>query len=260
MIISSYYLARLLEREDAEKLDMAYTYLKNKQTTFAYNLFWNLAKKEMNKESYRAGLILMLASECRLQQGKDQHEELLQAAKLYLNLAKKEKSYSAKYAYLCAAKCFLKIGNYEDAMSAYEKTKKITYKVSEEKKPIVIVDDSPSITMKLNSYLQKLGYKNVYTFNNGKEAIQSIKKLIDLSQNPIILLDMELPDVKGDIIAKKLLDSKPDISIILITADEKTAPRVKKTIGWGSAAFVQKPFTIDDLKNALDTTESNMIT
>jgi len=59
----------------------------------------------------------------------------------------------------------------------------------------------------------------------------------------------------GDVVAGKLLESKPDLSIILITADEKTAPRVRKTIGLGSTAFVQKPFSINELKNALDTTK-----
>jgi len=71
---------------------------------------------------------------------------------------------------------------------------------------------------------------------------------------------MDLPDISGDVIAKTLLELKPELSIILITADEKTTPRVRKTIGRGSTAFVQKPFTINELKTALDVTESGSIT
>ena len=70
---------------------------------------------------------------------------------------------------------------------------------------------------------------------------------------------MELPDLKGDVVAKTLLESKPDISVILITADEKSAPRVRSTIGYGSTAFIQKPFSINELKNALDTAKLSEI-
>jgi FixJ family two-component response regulator len=75
-----------------------------------------------------------------------------------------------------------------------------------------------------------------------------------------VLLDMDLPDITGDEVAKALLKLKPELSIILITADEKTSPRVRKTIGWGSTAFIQKPFTISELKNALDVTIAGSIT
>jgi CheY-like chemotaxis protein len=246
--------------KEVAKLDLACTYMKNNQTISAYNLFMALAENEIKKGDFRAGILLLLASECKVKQGKDRRNELFQAANFYLKIAKKEKPAVAKYAYHCAAKCFLRIGQYDDAMSAFEKANEYVSKTVEEKKPIVIVDDSPAIVLKLNNYLQKLGYKDIHTYKDGKSALEFIKNLIKSSQTPTILLDMELPDISGDVIAKTLLDLKPDISIILITADEKTSPRVKKTIGWGSAAFIQKPFTINELKNALDIAESGSIT
>jgi len=244
---------------EVAKLDLACTYMKSNQTISAYNLFMTLAENEIKKKDYRAGILLLLASECKAKQGKDKHNELFQAAKFYLEVAKKEKPTISKYAYLCAAKCFLRVGRYDDAMAAFEKAKKHIPTIVEEKKPIVVIDDSPAITLKLNRYLQKLGYKDIHTFGDGQSAIESIKKLIQSSQNPVILLDMELPDMSGDVIAKTLLQLKPELSIILITADEKTTPRVKNTIGWGSTAFIQKPFTINELKNALDVTESGSL-
>jgi len=244
---------------ESSKLDLACTYLKNDQPISAHNILMTLAENEMKKNDFRAGILLLLAAECKTKQGKDKNGELLQAAKFYQKLAKKENPSDAKYAYLCAAKCFLRIGQYDDAMDAFEKAKKYVHHDVEEKKPIVVVDDSPAITLKLNDYLQKLGYKDIHTFADGQSALKSIKKLIQSSQNPIILLDMDLPDITGDEIAKTLLKLKPNLSIILITADEKTSPRVRKTIGWGSTAFVQKPFTINELKNALDVTTSSSV-
>lgn len=243
---------------ELEKFDLACTYLKNDQNISALNLFMSLVEKEMKNPSYKAGIYLLLASECKSRQGKDKKEELLSAAKLYLKLAKKNPS-DANYAYRCAAKCFLKVGQYDEAMKASELAKKYTTQVVEEKRPIVAIDDSPAILIRLKSFLQQLGYSDIQSASTGKGALTLVKKLVKSGQNPILLLDMDLPDVTGDVIAKDLLKAKPDMSIILITADEKTTPRVTKTISFGSAAFIQKPFTINELKNALDSAKMSEI-
>jgi DNA-binding response OmpR family regulator len=72
----------------------------------------------------------------------------------------------------------------------------------------------------------------------------------------VILLDMGLPDLEGDVVATKLLKDKINLQIIVITADEKTTKRVNKTISTGVSAFIQKPFTLDELKKAIDVAES----
>ena len=239
--------------KDLEKFELACTYLKNDQNIAAHNLFMSLAQKEIKEESFKAGLYLILASKCKTSQGKDGKEELLEASKLYLKLAKKDR-FNPSYAYQCAAKCLLKVGQYEEAMNAFEEAKKHVKNIVEEKRPIVVVDDSPAIILKIRSYLQQLGYDDIQTVGDGKGAIKLATKLIKASQNPIVLLDMDLPDLSGDVVAHQLLQTKPNISIILITADEKTTPRVRKTIGFGSTAFIQKPFTINELKIALEAT------
>ena len=234
-----------------EKFDLACTYLKNDQNGVAHNLFTSLAQKEMKNNSYKAGLYLILASECKSRQGKDRKEELLEAAKFYLKIAKKDTT-NANYAYQCAARCFLRTGHYDEAMEAFEAAQQFIPKIIEETRSIVVVDDSPAILLRIKNFLQQLGYDEIQTVSDGKSAINLVSKLVKSKQNPIVLLDMDLPDMTGDEVAKTLLKSKPDMSIILITADEKSTPRVRKTIGLGSTAFVQKPFSINELKNALD--------
>ncbi len=243
---------------ELEKFDLACTYLRNDQNIAAHNLFMSLAQKEMKNQNFKAGLYLLLASTCKVKQEKDPKKELLEAADFYIQMAKND-SHVANYSYRCAAKCHLKVGQYEEAMKIFEQAKKFVLKPTEEKRTIVAVDDSPAILMRLKSFLQYLGYDDIKTASNGKGALDMVTALIKSGQNPIVLLDMDLPDITGDAIATKLLESNPSLSIILITADEKAAPRVKKTIGIGSAAFVQKPFTINELKNALDTAKLNEI-
>ncbi len=244
--------------KDIEKFDLACTYLKNDQSISAHNLFMSLAQDAMKKDDFKAGIYLILASECKARQDKDNKEEFDMAARYYLMVAKKDK-FSSSYAYQCAARCFLKSGQIDRAMKVSDEAKKHMSVIIEEKRPIVIVDDSPAITLRLKSYLEQLGYGDIKTANNGNSAIKLVTKLINDSQNPLILLDMQLPNLTGDAVAKKLLEKKPDLSIILITADEKNNPRVRNTIGFGSVAFIQKPFTINELKNALDITEQSRI-
>ncbi|MFB5612809.1 MAG: response regulator, partial [Nitrosarchaeum sp.] len=63
------------------------------------------------------------------------------------------------------------------------------------------------------------------------------------------------PDYAGDVVATTLLKEKNDLQIIVITADEKNTKRVNKTISSGVIAFIQKPFTLDEIKKAVEIAE-----
>jgi len=236
--------------------ELAFTHLQNNQNITAYNLFLDLAENQKKNDGIKGALLFMLAAECKSRQNKDNTDETLEAGKLFLNFAKKENNYNVKSAYLCAAKCFLKSGNFDDAKKAFEKSKTLQAPITEVVRPVVIVDDSKSVILKIKNYLKKLGYTSIISCETGKGAIKEFQKLMKSSINPIFLLDMGLPDVDGDVVASKILEEKPDSQIILITADEKSSKRVNKTISSGVTAFIQKPFTINDLKDAMNTVES----
>lgn len=236
--------------------DLAFTHLKNNQNISAYNLFVNLAESQKKSNPLKSALLYLLAGECKTKQGKNTGEEVLEAGKLYLNYAKKEKSYKAKGALLCASKCFLKTGKYDDAKKAFNEAREFHLPSSSQSKHIVIIEDSEAVAIRLEGFLQKLGYDGVTRCQSGKDGIKVCKKLIQDSITPIVLLDMGLPDISGDDVASQLLKEKLDLQIILVTADEKTTKRVHKTISSGVSAFIQKPFTINDLKKALEVVES----
>lgn len=82
----------MVGKEIKQKYDLARTYLRNKQTASAHNLFLELAEKEKKNKSFLAGLFFILAAECKIQQGKDSYDEILNAGKSYLELAKAETS------------------------------------------------------------------------------------------------------------------------------------------------------------------------
>ncbi|KAG2478757.1 MAG: Response regulator [Nitrosopumilales archaeon] len=243
-----------IKRQD---YDLAFTHLKSNQNISAHNLFTNLAETQKKTDKVKAALLFLLAAECKSKQNKNNDHEILEAGKLFLDFGTKIKSYEAKGALLCASKCFLRVGEYDDAKKSFNKAREFRLPKIEVSRPIIIIEDSQAVVMKLKIYLEKLGYGDCTNYQTGKEGIKECKKLISTSKNPIVLLDMGLPDIDGAIVASTLLEEKPDLPIILITADEKTTKRVSKTISSGVSAFIQKPFTIDEIKTALDIAEKD---
>ena len=222
----------------------------------AHNQFLNLAEDIKKSDVLKSALLFMLAAECKQRQGKESKDEIDSAGKLFLKYGESKNETNTKGALLCASKCFLKIGNFDAAKDAYQKAKKTKSQTIQFMRPIVIIDDSKAVTLKLKTYVEKLGFTEIHIFENGKSALKDCKELLSSKTLPIILLDMGLPDLDGDKVAIKLLDQNINVQIIVITADEKTTKRVSKTISSGVSGFIQKPFTLDEVKNAIDVAES----
>jgi len=236
--------------------EIAVTHLKSKQFITAHNLFLNQAESLKKSEHLKSALLYMLAAECKTRQGKESKNEIKEAGNLFLKYSSSKNSKNVKGALLCASKCFLSLGEFDKAKDAYQKAKTITPSTIQITRPIVIIDDSKAIVMKLQNYVEKLGYSEIHVFKNGIDGVKGCKKLFSENKEPVILLDMGLPDLEGDEVATKLLSDNINLQIIVITADEKTTKRVNKTISSGVSAFIQKPFTLDELKKAIDVAES----
>lgn len=242
-----------------QNYEIPLTHLKNNQFISAHNQFLNLAENIKKSDLLKSALLFMLAAECKKRQGKESKEEIEEAGKLFLKYGESKKSLNTKGALLCASKCFLKIGDFDEAKKAYEKAKKTKSQKVEFMRPVVIIDDSKAISLKLKTYVEKLGFTEIHIFEDGKSALKGCKEILSSKTLPIILLDMGLPDIDGDKVATQLLEQQINLQIIVITADEKTTKRVSKTISSGVSGFIQKPFTLDEVKNAIDVAESEYI-
>jgi CheY-like chemotaxis protein len=236
--------------------EVALTHLKNKQFITAHNLFLNQAESIKKTEHLKSAFLYMLAAECKTRQSKESKEEIEKACNLFLEYSQNKTSKNVQGALLCAAKCLLILGEYDKAKISYQKAKSMISSTIEVFRPVVIIDDSKAVSMKLKNYVEKLGYGEILLYENGKDGIKGCQKLFSTNKNPIVLLDMGLPDLEGDVVATKLLKENLDLQIIVITADEKTTQRVNKTISSGVSAFIQKPFTLDEIKNAISIAES----
>ncbi len=111
----------------------------------------------------------------------------------------------------------------------------------------LVADDSNLSRTKISNMIKELGYEVLGTASNGEEAIDKFK---DLSPT-YVTMDLEMPVKAGDISAKEILALDPNVNIIIITSivDKK---KLLGAIKFGVKKVLQKPVTIDKLKNAID--------
>ncbi|MBU3126142.1 response regulator transcription factor [Clostridium tagluense] len=109
---------------------------------------------------------------------------------------------------------------------------------------ILIVDDEEDIVSFIKDYLEDEGYE-VYTANNGREALLASTKALDL-----ILLDIMMPDFDGFEVCKKI---REDVScpIIFLSARQSESDRIKG-LGVGADDYIVKPFSIKELKARIE--------
>ena len=99
----------------------------------------------------------------------------------------------------------------------------------------IIADDSRSVRAMLRMVLGELGFTVVAEVENGKDAVAEVEKQdVDL-----ILLDINMPIMTGDNAIDPILDSKPEVVIIMMTSvSERNI--VEKCLNLGASNFIVK--------------------
>ncbi len=112
-------------------------------------------------------------------------------------------------------------------------------------KRILIVDDEPLILSELPKALYKLcDFRGeIKTVETGKNAIDEIS----LCFYDICFLDIDLPDLNGLDVMKKINEISPKTSVAIITALAMNG-NMKRTIEEGASLFIPKPFDLSLIK------------
>jgi len=108
---------------------------------------------------------------------------------------------------------------------------------------ILFIDDEISIAKMGEKMLSRLGY-SVTTMTSSVEALDLFKK--KAKEFDLIITDMTMPSMTGDILGKKILKIRPDIPIILCTGFSRIMSD-KQADDIGIKAFVHKPIVQNDL-------------
>jgi len=115
---------------------------------------------------------------------------------------------------------------------------------------ILFIDDEKAI-LKVNKIrLERIGYQ-VTIQNNSIEALKLFQE--QPADFDLIITDMAMPDLTGDLLAAECIKIRPDIPIILCSGYSEIMSEIKaKEIG--ISKFVIKPVLINDLSRAIRTT------
>jgi len=122
--------------------------------------------------------------------------------------------------------------------------------ISKGKGTILIIDDEEEVLETSLLALEHLGYR-VLTAKTGMEAISIVEtagKDIDLA-----ILDIGLPDIRGDIVCQRIQELQPKIKVVVSTG--YMVEDITDDLKIKAQSFIQKPFSMSEmamkLKDAL---------
>lgn len=125
-----------------------------------------------------------------------------------------------------------------------------------DKNKILVVDDNLELAEMIGQLLGHHGFR-VSIAPDGRTALEKV-----LSESPgLVLLDLNLPDVSGGEVLKKIKETNNDTAVIILTAygGEQVAVDLMKA---GAEDFISKPFNnellINSVKEVLQIRESRM--
>jgi CheY-like chemotaxis protein len=112
---------------------------------------------------------------------------------------------------------------------------------------ILLVDDEKPLADIYQKMLDMLGYQ-AETRTSPIEALEAVRT--NPQKYDLVITDMTMPQMTGFNLAKRLMDIRPDLPVILCTgfSDQMTEEKARSV---GILAFLLKPVLINDLANAL---------
>lgn len=113
---------------------------------------------------------------------------------------------------------------------------------------VLVVDDSSDAVDNICTLLSISG-KNIEvigTASNGKEAVKQAQKL----SPDIMLMDINMPDMDGLTATSLITTANPEIGIIIMSVQGEQE-YLKKAMFAGAREYLVKPFTSDDMINAV---------
>jgi DNA-binding response OmpR family regulator len=106
---------------------------------------------------------------------------------------------------------------------------------------IVLIEDDKAISEFLTDVLTDNGYQ-VHAEYSGAAGLQ----LIEQVEPDAVLLDLFLPDIKGETICRQIKDTYPEMKVIMITAKD-TPEQIAKGLDLGADDYLPKPVAPEEL-------------
>ena len=106
---------------------------------------------------------------------------------------------------------------------------------------VLVVEDEPNLRLLLRRLLGDSGYR-VTTAANGADGLRA--GLAD--EYDLIILDLMLPDIRGEDVLHVLMASRPDARVLVLSSAPEVGRRVE-VLNSGAVDFLGKPFANAEL-------------
>ncbi len=118
------------------------------------------------------------------------------------------------------------------------------------KTKILVVDDEERLTKMVKLNLEQTGDYEIRTENLATNALNAAREF----KPDLIILDIMMPDISGDVIAQQLLDDEElnDIKIVFLTALVTKGEIKAKGSEIAGRTFIAKPVKIDELITCIE--------
>ncbi len=114
---------------------------------------------------------------------------------------------------------------------------------------VLAVEDQPEAMRLLKSMLMDLGVKQIFTAQDGKEAIVFLDDCEEMIN--VIICDWNLPHVTGLELLRQIRAADPDIPFLMVTgASDRESVMVAKENG--VTGYLAKPYSQNDLDKKLN--------
>ena len=111
---------------------------------------------------------------------------------------------------------------------------------------ILIVDDEAAMRRMLGRQLRSLGHHTTVA-DSGEAALD----IIDNEPLDVVLADIRMPGMTGDVLCREVLGRAPDLPVILMTGFG-TVDAAVDAIRAGAWDFLRKPFEVEELEVAVE--------
>jgi Response regulators consisting of a CheY-like receiver domain and a winged-helix DNA-binding domain len=106
---------------------------------------------------------------------------------------------------------------------------------------VLLIEDDPNTSRSIETMLRKANF-NVYATDLGEEGLD-LAKLYDYD---LIVLDINLPDMTGFEVLRKLRLAKVETPTLILSGQSEADDKIKG-FGFGADDYMTKPFNRDEL-------------
>jgi DNA-binding NtrC family response regulator len=114
---------------------------------------------------------------------------------------------------------------------------------------VLLLDDEPDILFVLKEMLEAI-YDNELIIHVKTNPLAALE-LIEKEQINIVVTDINMPDLPGDVLLRKIKELQSGTEIVILTGDSTLSLCVTCFYD-GATAFVRKPFQSKELRMAID--------